>query len=111
MLSKPNVKEIMPKAGNRYQAALALSKRARNIEERRVSEGDKDIHDAVDLAAEEIVEEKAYVKVAGEYIIEPKIEELIIEDKKENEKNNEDDKLDEKADEEDEDELEETEEE
>lgn len=75
MLSKPNVKEIMPKVGNRYQAALAISKRARNIEDRRAAEGDRNIHDAVDLAAEEIVAGKAYVKFDGKYVIEPVIEE------------------------------------
>ena len=32
MLSKPNVKEILPKVGNRYQSVLAISKRARQIE-------------------------------------------------------------------------------
>lgn len=76
MLSKPNVKEIMPKVGNRYQAALAISKRARNIEDRRVAENDRNIHDAVDLAAEEIVNGKAYVKIDGEYVIEPEIKEV-----------------------------------
>ncbi len=76
MLSKPNVKEIMPKVGNRYQAALAISKRARNIEDRRAAENDRNIHDAVDLAAEEIVSGKAYVKINGEYVIEPEIKEV-----------------------------------
>ena len=32
MLSKPNVKEIIPRVGNRYQSVLALAKRARQIE-------------------------------------------------------------------------------
>lgn len=32
MLSDPNVKKIVPKVGNRYQAALAIAKRARDIE-------------------------------------------------------------------------------
>ena len=36
MLSDPNVKKIVPKVGNRYQAALAIAKRARDIEKRRV---------------------------------------------------------------------------
>jgi dTDP-4-amino-4,6-dideoxygalactose transaminase len=36
MLSNPNVSEIMPKVGNRYESALAIAKRARNIEARRV---------------------------------------------------------------------------
>ncbi len=61
----------MPKAGNRYEAALALSKRARKIEEKRVSKGDTDIHDAVDLAAIEIIEGKAHVKIDGKYVVAP----------------------------------------
>ena len=74
MLSDPNVKKIMPKAGNRYQSALAIAKRARNIENRRVIEGDDCIKNAVDIAANEIVDEKVLVKVHGEYIVEPKKE-------------------------------------
>ena len=79
MLSDPNVKKILPKVGNRYEAALAIAKRARNIESRRVMEGDPDIKDAVDIAAEEIVDEKVYVKIDGKYTVEPnekKLEEL-----------------------------------
>ena len=79
MLSDPNVKKILPKVGNRYEAALAIAKRARNIENRRVMEGDPDIKDAVDIASEEIVDEKVYVKINGKYTVEPdekKLEEL-----------------------------------
>lgn len=76
MLSDPNVKKIVPKAGNRYQAALAIAKRARDIEKRRVIEGDPDITDAVDVAAKEIVDEKVYVKVNGEYVIKPDLEKI-----------------------------------
>ena len=79
MLSDPNVKKILPKVGNRSEAALAIAKRARNIENRRVMEGDPDIKDAVDIAAEEIVDEKVYVKINGKYTVEPdekKLEEL-----------------------------------
>ena len=36
MLSKPNVKEIVPKVGNRYQSVLAIAKRARKIEKDRL---------------------------------------------------------------------------
>ena len=86
MLSDPNVKKILPKVGNRYEAALAIAKRARNIENRRVMEGDPDIKDAVDIAAEEIVDEKVYVKINGKYTVEPdekKLEELRESMKKE----------------------------
>lgn len=71
MLSDPNEKKILPKVGNRYEAALAIAKRARDIENRRVMEGDPEIKDAVDIAAEEIVDEKVYVKINGKYTVEP----------------------------------------
>lgn len=83
MLADPNVKKIMPKAGNRYQSALAIAKRARNIENRRVIEGDNDIKDAVDIAAKEIVEEKVVVKYKGEYVYTPEEEEKEVEEVKE----------------------------
>lgn len=71
MLSDPNVKKIVPKVGNRYQAALAIAKRARDIEKRRVIENDPDITDAVDIAGKEIVEEKVFVKINDKFTIEP----------------------------------------
>ena len=61
MLSEPNVNEILPKVGNRYEAAVAIAKRARDIEKRRISEGDTDITDAVDIASKEIANESVYV--------------------------------------------------
>ena len=68
MLSKPNVKEIMPKVGNRYESALAIAKRARYIENRRIVEGSSDIRDAVDMAANEIADGEVLVKKDGEYV-------------------------------------------
>ena len=68
MLSKPNVKEIMPKVGNRYESALAIAKRARYIENRRIVEGSRDIRDAVDVAANEIADGEVLVKKDGEYV-------------------------------------------
>lgn len=65
MLSNPNVSEIMPKVGNRYESALAIAKRARNIEARRLAENDPDIKDAVDIAATEIATEKVKVTIKG----------------------------------------------
>lgn len=70
MLSDPNVKKIVPKVGNRYQAALAIARRARDIENRRVIEGDSEIKDAVDIAANEIVEGKVRIKIDGKYAAE-----------------------------------------
>lgn len=67
MLSDPNIKKIVPKVGNRYQATMAIAKRARDIENRRVIEGDPDIKDAVDIAGEEIADEKVLVKIDGKY--------------------------------------------
>ena len=68
MLSKPNVKEIMPKVGNRYESALAIAKRASYIENRRIVEGSSDIRDAVDVAANEIADGEVLVKKDGEYV-------------------------------------------
>ena len=68
MLSKPNVKEIMPKVGNRYESALAIAKRARYIENRRIVEGRSDMRDAVDVAANEIADGEVLVKKDGEYV-------------------------------------------
>ncbi|MEG0872436.1 MAG: DNA-directed RNA polymerase subunit omega [Clostridia bacterium] len=89
MLSDPNISKIIPKVGNRYEAALAISKRARNIENRRVIEGDSDIRDAVDVASIEIAEEKVYVKKGGVFVIDQEkqdksekiVEEVIIAEK------------------------------
>lgn len=88
MLSKPNVKEILPRVGNRYQAVLAISKRARKIEadrlakyndhKEKIKEGKEDyseyVFDAVDRAAKEITEGKVYVKINGEYAVTPEVE-------------------------------------
>lgn len=68
MLANPNISQIMPKAGNRYESALAIAKRARNIENKRLIEGDRDIHDAVDVASQEIVDGKVKVLINGEYV-------------------------------------------
>lgn len=78
MLSNPNVREVTPKVGNRYEAALAIAKRARNIEQRRVIEGDKEIKDAVDIAAKEIANEEVLVKKDGKYVIEQKEEKEVV---------------------------------
>lgn len=72
MLSNPNVNQIMPKVGNRYESALALAKRARKIAQNRIEEGSTDIRDTVDVAGEEIVDGKVYVKKDGMYVVEPK---------------------------------------
>ncbi|CCZ56513.1 dNA-directed RNA polymerase subunit omega [Clostridium sp. CAG:1219] len=82
MLSNPNINEIMPKVGNRYESAIALAKRARKIAKNRLEEGSDDIRDAVDVAGEEIENEKVYVKKNGKYVVEPNViedEEMHIE--------------------------------
>lgn len=56
MLSKPSVNEMMKKIGNRYEVALTVAKRARQISARRLEEGDPDISDPVDVASKEINE-------------------------------------------------------
>lgn len=80
MLSDPNVKKIVPKVGNRYQAALAIAKRARDIEKRRVIENDPDITDAVDIAGKEIADEKVFVKIGDKFTIDPQEEQHEEED-------------------------------
>ena len=80
MLSDPNVKKIVPKVGNRYQAALAIAKRARDIEKRRVIENDPDITDAVDIAGKVIAEEKVFVKINDKFTIDPQEEQSEEED-------------------------------
>jgi len=61
MLSSPNAMDIMPKVGSRYEVALAVSKRARQISDKRVEIGDPDITDTVDIAAKELAEGKVVV--------------------------------------------------
>ncbi len=88
MLSKPNVKEIVPKVGNRYQSVLAIAKRARKIEKDRlekfnqnkdrIKEGKEDyseyVFDAVDRAAKDIADGKIYIKIDGKYAVTPEVE-------------------------------------
>lgn len=80
MLANPNISQIMPKAGNRYQSALAIAKRARNIENKRLIEGDRDIHDAVDVASQEIVDGKVKVIINGEYVDKTSTSNVIIDE-------------------------------
>ena len=78
MLAKPSVDEVMPKVGTRYELAIAVAKRARQIAERRIEEGDPDITDAVDIATREIAENKVRVeKEASEAVVN---QDIIVED-------------------------------
>lgn len=54
MLAKPSVNDLMKKVGNRYEVALTVAKRARQISAKRLVEGDPDITDAVDIASNEL---------------------------------------------------------
>ena len=76
MLSKPNVNDLMEKAGNRYESVIAIAKRARQIERRRMATNDPCIKDAVDTASKEICEQKSLVKKSGEYVCPIKDEEV-----------------------------------
>ena len=38
MLAKPSANDVMPKVGTRYEVAVAVAKRARQIAERRIEE-------------------------------------------------------------------------
>jgi len=78
MLAKPSVDEVMPKVGTRYELAIAVAKRARQIAERRIEEGDPDITDAVDIATREIAEDKVRVeKEAADAVVN---QDIIVED-------------------------------
>ena len=61
MLSKPNVSELIDKADSRYEVALAVAKRARQISKTRLEVGDPDIKDAVDKAATEMEDGKVSI--------------------------------------------------
>ena len=76
MLSKPNVNDLMEKSGNRYESVIAIAKRARQIERRRLATNDPCIDDAVDVASKEICEQKSFVKKNGEYVCPIKDEEV-----------------------------------
>ena len=83
MLAKPSVDEVMPKVGTRYELAIAVAKRARQIAERRIEEGDPDITDAVDIATREIAEDKVRVeKEAADAVVN---QDIIVEDEAEEE--------------------------
>ena len=78
MLSSPNVNDLMEKAGNRYETALAVAKRARAIAAKRLARGDLNIKDTVDIAAEEINNGIALVKIDGEYVCKHEMSEKDI---------------------------------
>ena len=73
MLSKPNVNDLMEKSGSRYEAALAIAKRAREIERKRGEFGDDSVKDSVDLASKQIMSEQILVKINGEYVCPPEV--------------------------------------
>lgn len=62
MLAKPNVIDIIPKVGDRYEVAIAVAKRARQIEKERIQNSDRDIRDSVDVATDDIFEDKVKVE-------------------------------------------------
>ncbi len=81
MLAKPSINEVMPKVGTRYELAIAVAKRARQIAERRIEQGDPDITDAVDIATREIAEDKVRVeKEATDAVVN---QDIIVEDEEE----------------------------
>lgn len=66
MLSRPCVGDLEDKVGNRYEIALSVAKRARQISKKRLETGSEDISDAVDTASQEIMDGKTIVKVEEE---------------------------------------------
>ena len=81
MLAKPGVKETMGKVGTKYETAMAVAKRARQIAERRIEEGDPDITDPVDVAATEIAEDKIIVTKTSKEVFN---HDVIVEDEGDN---------------------------
>ena len=77
MLAKPSVNEVMPKVGTRYELAVAVAKRARQIADKRIEEGDPDITDAVDIATKEIAEDKIKVEKEETGVVN---QDIIVED-------------------------------
>ena len=77
MLAKPSANDVMPKVGTRYEVAVAVAKRARQIAERRIEEGDPDITDAVDVATKEIAEDKIKVEKESQEVVN---QDIIVED-------------------------------
>ena len=80
MLAKPGVKETVGKVGTRYETAVAVAKRARQIAERRIEEGDPDITDTVDIATKEIAEDIVKVEKESQEVVN---QDVTIEDIKE----------------------------
>lgn len=81
MLAKPSVNDVMPKVGTRYELAIAVAKRARQIAERRIEEGDPDITDAVDVATKEIAEDVVLVSKQSKEVVN---QDIIVEDEGDN---------------------------
>lgn len=77
MLSKPGVKETVGKVGTRYETAVAVAKRARQIANKRIEEGDPDISETVDVATKEIAEDKIKVEKRSEEVVN---QDVIVED-------------------------------
>lgn len=77
MLAEPSVNDVMPKVGTRYELAIAVAKRARQIAERRIEEGDPDITDTVDIATREIAQDKIKVEKQEAEVVN---QDIIVED-------------------------------
>lgn len=77
MLSSPNALDIMPKVGSRYEVALATSKRARQIADRRIKTEDPDITDPVDIASKELAEGTTIVEKEEVNVEEVEVDEEI----------------------------------
>ena len=81
MLAKPSVNDIMGKIGTRYEVALAVAKRARQISNERIEEGDTDISDPVDVASKEIDSGKITVskqeQQLKDVIVDDEIEDIV----------------------------------
>ena len=76
MLVEPSITDLLEKVDSRYTLVIETAKRARQISNKRVEEGDPDISDPVDVATKEIDAGKVTVAMNEQ----DQIADVIIED-------------------------------
>ena len=77
----PDLRELLKNKTSRYSLVTAVAKRARQISNKRIEEGDPDISDPVDVASKEIDEGKIVVvnkeKQVKDVIVDDVVEDVI----------------------------------
>ena len=76
MIIRPAMTELLKKVPGKYSLVIGTAKRARQISNKRVEEGDPDISDPVDVATKEIDAGKVTVAMNEQ----EQIADVIIED-------------------------------